>query len=81
MGTSWTKIQAVNILPGRTVQAAANRYHGELKSKNVDLDVVPMFSNSSPYEDLQVWHDLPIPFDRDRAANVLATSEVIFITL
>jgi hypothetical protein len=81
MGTSWTKIQAANILPGRTVQAITNRFHTELKSKNVDLDVVPMVSNSSAYESLQVWHNLPIPFDRDRAANVLATSEVIFVTL
>ena len=48
---------------------------------SLDLDVVPMVSNSSAYESLQVWHNSPIPFDRDRAANVLATSEVIFVTL
>jgi hypothetical protein len=81
MSTSWSKIQAANILSGRTVQAMTNHFHTELKFQNVDLDVVPMVSNSSAFESLQVWHNSPIAFDCDRDANVLATSEVIFFTL
>ncbi len=57
MGTSWSKIQAANILPGPFVQAMTKHFHTVLKFKNVDLDVVPMVSNSSAYESLQVWQN------------------------
>ena len=40
-----------------------------------------MFANPSAFESLQVWYNTPIAFDRNRAANVLATSKVSFVTL
>ncbi len=78
MGTNWSIIQAANILPGRTRQALSQHFHTNLRGvTNVDLDA-PMFTNPSAYESLQVWHNTPIAFDRDRAANILAASEVSF---
>ena len=74
-------VQAANILHGRSRQALTNRFHCQLKGvTNVDLDA-PMFANPSAFESLQVWHNTPIAFDRDRAANVLAKSKVSFVML
>ena len=81
MGTNWSTIEAANILPGRSRQALCNHFHTKLKGvTNVDLDA-PMFANPSAFESLQVWYNTPIAFDRNRAANVLATSKVSFVTL
>ena len=76
-----SRSDAANILPGRSRQALCNRFNHKLKGvTNVDLDA-PMFANPSAFESLQVWYNTPIAFDRNRAANVLATSKVSFVTL
>ena len=45
---------------------------------NIELDA-PMFANPfvipSAFVSLQVWHNTPIAFDRDRAANVFSSQD------
>jgi hypothetical protein len=74
METNWTAIASAEILPGRSIQAITNHYHRDLKN-----GPETSISNEGDrvYDALQVLYNEPIAFDLDRAANVLATSEIV----